>query len=981
MKIKYYFVWIMLFTLTHEKNLIAQSNDCDGKYNCWVEKAHDALKKERFIDAAYRFAAAQACDDAPVPDTLDSWIQKSYQDNITYIEGQKKETALRIKDAENQEVASNITEDFARIMQQEDVTLQALLLQYACQKTQNMNKLAMRARREILSNPENLFYKRLEQVNIQYLAGTSNFSVDLKELKFNTLLSKDGSVVVEVNESGVIINHQYQSLGRKLPPIAQAKLSPDGKYLYLETLDKGNMKNEVYIASKSTTIKHSYGILRLDNFKWIQDLTTVNHIATVAFSQSSDSLIMIQNEGQIVINDLKRNIITQNGIIKSSLNAKVSNLLMTHLNQNMLVSFNDGSVVLCDNKGKILQRLPLFHNAQITDWDITKNDKYVISGSKDSSVLLWNLSQKFNGFGYHKFDGIVSAVSFSPNDSFSIASSLDNSVILMDKKGDDISHVRGSVSNVIKCGFSANGKTIFTMDMFDLKTYDFKTTNSEESTMDVWQKIMPEILKGDMIFSKNGKYKIFRNTEGVSKVVENGKGEIFTFDSLTTYLFSPNDKYFLTIKKDSVFAWDLEKKELLWTLKSKMMISDAFFSEDSFQNYFILEDFDNQKAELWDFNKSTYAPITTFKEKFYLSQFIANGSLLVNVNGDKTEIRKTTEPRAPIAILNYSDVAFHFNEKDSRLYALFPCEIEIENKGTDIRYSLFEVNVKDKDKNVKLQPSLEFDVPIDPDLNYNFSSSGDSILFKIKNKVLVFQNTIKLMNENRYIPEEVTKVVLDIATKRDNGILSIDDCTEQKDLKNMTECALFFADAVIDDPAYLKQFEEVMTAMNIPTINKANLSENDKLIWNSFDSTLTQIITSYPLDGLYKEKIKVTKQIIEIKEKVLGDKNSKELGTQYGNLSWFILFEDSLNKFQKAMIYGKKAVELTPEDWTNANLGHAYLFNNDFEQAKIHYTFMLENLDTLKLDFDILEKADITHPRMTEMRKYLSDLANKPRKY
>jgi hypothetical protein len=223
MKMKYYFIWIILFTLTSEKKLIAQSYDCDGKYNCWVEKAHDALKKERFIDAAYRFAAAQACDDAPIPDTLDIWIQKSYQDNIIYIEGQKKETALRIKDAENQEVASNITEDFARIMQQEDVTLQALLLQYACQKTQNMNKLAMRARREILSNPENLFYKRLEQVNINYLTGSSDLSVDLQELKFNTILSKDGSVVVEVSESGVIINHLYKSLGRKLQPIVQAK--------------------------------------------------------------------------------------------------------------------------------------------------------------------------------------------------------------------------------------------------------------------------------------------------------------------------------------------------------------------------------------------------------------------------------------------------------------------------------------------------------------------------------------------------------------------------------------------------------------------------------------------------------------------------------------------------------------------------------------------------------------------------------------
>ena len=971
------FIFVTFFFFLSINQTNAQSTDCDEKYNCWLEKAKDALKKERFIDAAYRFAAAQACDDAPVPDTLDVWIQKSYQDNIAYIEGQKRETAVRIKDAENQEVANNITEDFARIMQQEDVTLQALLLQHACQKTQNMNKLAMRARREILSNSENLFYKRLEQLNINYLTGSTDVSVDLPELKFNTIISKDGSSLVEVNESGIFINHLFKNFERKLPPIMQAKLSPNGQYLYLQTYDKGNMNQDVYFASKSSVIKHSYCVLNLENFKLVQDLTTVNRIAAVAFSQSSDSLIMIQSDGQIVIKDLKRNISTLNGIIKSTSKVPITNLLMTHLGRNLLVGYEDGSVVLYDNKGKAIQRLPIFHHAQITDWDITKNDKYVISGSKDSTTLLWDLSNKFTGFGYHKFKDIVSSVSFSPDDSFSIASSLDKSVIIKDKKGNDITQIRGSNNSVIKCGFSSNGKTIYTMDMLDLKTYDFKTTNYELASLELWKDNFPQRLKGDMIFSKNGKYKIYKNTEGVSHVVENAKGEIFKFDSLTTYLFSPKDNYVLTIKNDSAFAWDLTKKELLWSLKSKLTITDAQFSEGAFENYLLLEDNVNQRAELWDLKNSTYTPQNTFKEKFDLPQFIANGSLLVNANVDKTEIRKISEPRTPIATLGYVDPAFYFNEKDLRLYALYPSEIETENKGLDLKYTLFEVNIKDKDKNAKLQPSLHFDVPIDADVNYDFSSTGDSILFKSKNKVFVYPNTIKLMNENRYLPNNI----LDIATKRDNGILTIEDCTEQKDLKNMSECALFFADAVIDDPAYLTQFNQVMDAINIPNVNKANLNDTDRKIWRDLDSTLTEIITTYPYESYFKEKIRVTKQIIEIKEKVLGDKNSIELGVQYGNLCWFILFDESPDKFEKAMEYGKKALTLNHEDWINANLGYAYLFTDDFDKAKIQFAFLLESVGDLMKDFDILEKADITHPRMSEMREGLMDMLNKPRKY
>jgi WD40 repeat protein len=977
MKMKHIFILTAIFTFIVENKIIAQSNDCDGKYSCWVEKAHDALRKERFIDAADRFAAAQACDDAPVPDTLDVWIQKSYQENILFIEGQKKEAAIRIKEAENQEVANNITEDFTRIMQQEDVTLQALLLQHACQKTENKNKLAMRARREILSNPENIFYKRLEPVNVNYLSGNTDLSSIDQVLNFNTIISKDGSLIVEINESGILINHLFKNFDHKLPPIVKAQLSPNNKYLYIQTLDKGNMNDDVYIASKSSTIKHSYCVLKIDDFKLIQDLTTVNRIATVAFSQSSDSLIMIQNEGQIVIKDLKSNVTTQNSVIKIPANMRITNLLMTHFGKNMLVGFSDGSVVLSDTKGKIVQRFPVFQHGQIMDWDITQNDKFVISGSSDSTVLLWGLNNNSKSFGYHKFNDLVSSVSFSPDDNFSIVSSLDKSVIIKDKKGNDIRQIRGSNNSVVSCGFSAYGNTFYTMDFLDLKTFDFKTTNYEVGTMDIWNDNIPQVLKGNMIFSKNKKYKIFQNTEGDSRVVENAKGEIFKFEGLTTYLFSPNDKYVLTIKKDSAFAWDLATKELLWTLKSKMTITDALFSEGSFENYLILEDNVNQRAELWDVNNSTFAPYITFKEKFDLPFFIANGSLLVNVNVDKTEIRKITEPRTPIATLSYSDVAFYFNQKDSRLYALYPSEIEAENKAIDIKYTLYEINLKDKDKNTKLQPSLHFDVPIDAEVNYDFSSTGDSILFKTNNKILVFQNTIKLMNENRYLPNNI----LDNATKRDNGILTIEDCTEQKDLKNMTECALFFADAVLDDPAYINQFTQVMDAINIPNINKANLNERDRRIWQDFDSTLTQIIATYPYESYYKEKIKVTKQVIEIKEKVLGDKNSLDLGTQYGNLCWYILFDDSPDKFQKAMVYGKKAMELNQEDWIKANLGHAYLFNNDFENAKIHFAFSLETLDNLMKDFDILEKADIVHPRMTEMRKNLLEMMGKPKKY
>jgi WD40 repeat protein len=988
MKIVRIFIWIIFFTAISENTLFAQSKDCNGQYLCWLKNAKEALANNQFIDAANFFAAAQACENAPFPDTLNKWIQQSYEENIAFIEKQKKEvikeknqTALRIKEAKNQIMASNITEDFAHIMQQEDITMQALLLQYACLKTDNLNKLAMRARREILSNPENIFYKVPKDVTVNFLSGNANLFENANLTKFNTLISKDGYTMVEVNEAGIRINHLFTGFPQRLPPIVEAKLSPNARYLYIQTLE-AEMPKVKYIASKSIDRKFNYGIWDLTNFKWIQDLTSIENINTIAFSQSSDSLIMIQNNNQIIVKNLKNKATTYKNILKIPDGKQITNLLMTYSDQKMLMGFKDGSVVLCDSKGKILKAMTIFHHQQISDWDITKNDKCVISGSIDSTVWVWQLDNKSPKNGQHQFKNIVTSVAFSPDDSFCIASSLDKSAIIMDKNGKDVLQIRGSNTPILKCGFASEGRTIYTLEFLKMKTYNFQTTNYEIAGLDVWDDNMPQRWKGDMLFSKNKKYKIFKNTEGVSRLVEIDKGEILTFEGLTTYLFSPDDKYILTVKMDSVFAWDLQKKEVLWKLKSKIQITNAFFSEGKFDNYLMLANEKNNTAELWDLNKSTFAPLASFTENFISPKFIDNSSLLVNtkkyINSEvkALEIRKTNDSRTPIATLNQADIVFHFNEKDARLYALYESDIETEDNLLETKYALFEINL-DKEKNQKLQPSLHFEVPSSAIIGQQFSASGDSILFKMKDNVLIFPNAIKLMNEERYLPD----TILDITAKLNYQILSVEDCTEQENLSDMTQCALFFAEEAIKDPDYFPQFNQIVEVINSSKIKKTKLSENNKKIWTAFDSTLVEIVKKYPYESHYKEKIAITKQIIEIKESILGDTSSTDLGDQYSNLCWFTLFEDSLNKFKKSLIYGKKALKLHNVDWIHANLGHAYLFNNDYDSALKSYSSFFDRLSELDKDFDILEKADITHPRMTEMRKTLSEMLNKPSKY
>jgi WD40 repeat protein len=961
MRMKHFILTTILLTLMYAPKMGGQNNvnDCDGRYNCWVEKAHNALKIERFVEAAYRFAAAQACDDAPIPDTLESWIARAYQDNIQYIEQQKKEANALVKNAENQDVANNITGDFAQIMQNEDLTLQALLLHLACKKTQNTNKLAMRARREILSNPENRFYKWVKPVNTEGFA--------------KTVVSKDGSLIAQINPSKLTLNEPFKIVNVALPPIIQAQFSPDNRYLFIQTQDKGNMNGETYIASKAVTQKHSFCIYKTDEMTLMQVLQTTEPIAAAAFSQSSDSLIFVHSDGKITIRDLKNNINSVNGQIKLEEADDIDNLLMTNTGQHLLVGFRDGRISMYKNNGKELLKFPPFHSQSIKTWDITEDDKLLITGSEDSSMTLWSLKNKAIWFGNKKYNHVVTSVAFTPDGKYNITSSFDKSITIKDKEGSVVMNVKGHNQGVLACGFSALGNTFYSMDADKMKTWNFNIKNFD---VENYVAPLPETdvqTDPNVFFSDDKKYFLRQNTEGPLLVSDAQKNELYRFDSTTVFDFSPDNTFFIIARQDSVFAWNLKKKELLWAMKSKINVDLAYFSTNSYQNYFMLENLNEQKCELWKITDRNSAPQLVFKDNISDLHFFADGTLFYFFNKEyRTEIRKTNEPRTVVAVLNESNVKMLYNDKDGALYALYPSVIELENKVKVKKYTLFEINTKDVEKNKKLQPALYFDMPIYSDMVCDFSEMGDSILFFKDKKIYTYPNTIKLLNEGKYLPN-----VLDNKIKRKNGILTYDDCVGKGQLDDMMECSLFFAENVCLNANAMSQFEDVMKAMNVNKMNKTKMDTIELAVWQKFTQKLTEIVAVYPYETNFKEKIKMTKQIIEIRENVLGDTKSEELGTQYGSLCWYNLFDDNADRFKKAMIYGEKALKMIDMDWVQANLGHAYMFNNDFKNAQTKYEFFIDRLEELFKDFDILEKAEITHPRMKEMKDNLMKMKNK----
>lgn len=99
---------------------------------------------------------------------------------------------------------------------------------------------------------------------------------------------------------------------------------------------------------------------------------------------------------------------------------------------------------------------------------------------------------------------------------------------------------------------------------------------------------------------------------------------------------------------------------------------------------------------------------------------------------------------------------------------------------------------------------------------------------------------------------------------------------------------------------------------------------------------------------------------------------------EYGSLSWWALLARDYPLAERAAL---RCLELDPERiWVQANLGHAHLLRGDIKKAKAAYLPLKGKKNgnkayniTIEENFQALEAENITHPGMTEIRKWLRE--------
>jgi WD40 repeat protein len=120
-----------------------------------------------------------------------------------------------------------------------------------------------------------------------------------------------------------------------------------------------------------------------------------------------------------------------------------------------------GKVKLWDQEGNLLKEIP-GHEIEVKAVDISRDGKYIATGSRDKTVKLWdfNTAQLLKVFKGHT--GAVNQVNFAPDGDSILTASEDQTAKLWDLEGKILLNIDGHADNVCTAAFSANGKYIIT---------------------------------------------------------------------------------------------------------------------------------------------------------------------------------------------------------------------------------------------------------------------------------------------------------------------------------------------------------------------------------------------------------------------------------------------------------------------------------------------------------------------------------------
>ena len=208
----------------------------------------------------------------------------------------------------------------------------------------------------------------------------------------------------------------------------------------------------------------------------------------------------------------------------------------------------------------------------VTSIAFSPDGKYVLSGSWDNTVKLWDISQGKQIRAFKGHTGYVSSAAFSPDGRYALSGSNDQTLKLWDiSTGNEIRtfiHTEGGALLPVKSvAFSPSGRYVLSVRGDNLKLWDVSTGKGIKTFMQGERFLgIPNVILS-AAFSPDGRYVLSGGSDYNVRLWEVSTGkEVRTFTgntwAVSTVAFSRDGKYALSGGFDaSIRIWDISTGE------------------------------------------------------------------------------------------------------------------------------------------------------------------------------------------------------------------------------------------------------------------------------------------------------------------------------------------------------------------------------------------------------------------------------------
>ncbi len=284
------------------------------------------------------------------------------------------------------------------------------------------------------------------------------------------------------------------------------------------------------------------------------------------------------------------------------------------------------------------------HTYRVNSVSFSPNGKYIISGSWDETLKLWQTEsgeeiRTFKGYEYR-----VNAVDYSPDGEFVVSGTSDNTFKLWRiQTGEIIRVFKGHKSNILTLAFSPDGNYIVsgsadnTLRLWDrregkkIKKYkghsdyvndvdfspdgEYFASASDDKTIKIWEtsnKYSKKTLYGhksfvtDIEFSPDGRYLISASADKNLILWDVDSGDTIRVfrghtNKVNAVTFSSNGSYIASAGCDTtVRVWETEKGRLLGTFTGhQAVINCVQFSQNG---KYVVSGSDDTNLKLWDYS-------------------------------------------------------------------------------------------------------------------------------------------------------------------------------------------------------------------------------------------------------------------------------------------------------------------------------------------------------------------------------------------